>query len=632
LVCSVGSGVQLLDMHDTTISTFSTKEGLSDFIALSLFKDSKNRFWVSTEKGLNLLDFKKGTNTIFQISNGMPANGVYSILENKGRILAGTAKGLTTIDESEKTISGIKESSWRLQNYERSIGLPNLDFNANAAMITHSGQFWWGITPGVAILDEAALPKGSAQKPVQVTGLDILGKPQYFTEPEIIKGVDTIWNEVKDTFYLRNSFGETNTDKQKGIKWDSLSSTYIPMDLSLPYDRNNLRFHFGSFLPQNAVDYRYRYILDGVDKNWSSITDLPYSENYNNISPGYYSFRIAVRNGGGTWSEPSVYRFRIRPPWWLSWWAELIYLFVFAAALRFWVRYRSRRLLRENARLEQKVNQRTAELSQSLENLKQAQRQLVQSEKMASLGELTAGIAHEIQNPLNFVNNFSEVNTELLEDVNKTLDEGNISEAKEILHDVNSNMSKITFHGKRADAIVKGMLLHSRASNGQKVATDINALTDEYIRLSYHGLRAKDKSFNAKYSMNFDENIGKVMLVQQNIGRVLLNLFNNAFYSVTEKKKQIPEGFEPTVTVTTKRKNDSIEIRILDNGQGISQKVIDKIYQPFFTTKPAGQGTGLGLSLSYDIITKEHGGKIDVDTKENEFTEFIIELPAETAA
>jgi signal transduction histidine kinase len=192
-------------------------------------------------------------------------------------------------------------------------------------------------------------------------------------------------------------------------------------------------------------------------------------------------------------------------------------------------------------------------------------------------------------------------------------------------------MEKITYHGKRADAIVKGMLLHSRASNGQKVPTDINALTDEYLRLSYYGLRAKDKSFNAKYTMDFDENIGKVMLVQQNIGRVLLNLFNNAFYSVTEKKKQMPERFEPTVAVTTKRRDKTIEIRIRDNGQGISQKVIDKIYQPFFTTKPAGQGTGLGLSLSYDIVTKEHGGKIDVETKENEFTEFIIELPADLA-
>ena len=213
-----------------------------------------------------------------------------------------------------------------------------------------------------------------------------------------------------------------------------------------------------------------------------------------------------------------------------------------------------------------------------------------------------------------------------------------MAEVKSILKDIEMNMGKITLHGKRADAIVKGMLLHSRASSGQKIPTDINTLADEYLRLSYHGLRARDKSFNAQFVMDFDKNAGELMLVQQDIGRVLLNLFNNAFYSVTEKKKQLEkrgdqekEIYEPTVSVSTKRKKDFLEIRVRDNGQGIPKKVIDKIFQPFFTTKPAGQGTGLGLSLSYDIITKEHNGKIDVTTKENEYTEFIIELPVHTA-
>src|SRR5579863_36546 len=324
-------------------------------------------------------------------------------------------------------------------------------------------------------------------------------------------------------------------------------------------------------------------------------------------------------------------------PWWFSWWAELLYFLIFMGLLRLWVRQRFLRLLNENAWLEQKVAERTEALSQSLENLRQTQTHLIQAEKMASLGGLTAGIAHEIQNPLNFVNNFSEVNTELLEDVNKSLDKGNVSEVKSILKDIEMNMGKITFHGKRADAIVKGMLLHSRASSGQKILTDINMLADEYLRLSYHGLRARDKSFNAQFVMDFDEKTGELMLVQQDIGRVLLNLFNNAFYSVTEKKKQMEKAaaagdmtkeiYEPIVSVSTKRKKDSVEIRIRDNGQGIPKKVIDKIYQPFFTTKPAGQGTGLGLSLSYDIIAKDHNGKIDVTTKENEYTEFVIELP-----
>jgi signal transduction histidine kinase len=318
-------------------------------------------------------------------------------------------------------------------------------------------------------------------------------------------------------------------------------------------------------------------------------------------------------------------------PWWLSGGAMFIYFLAFYFLVRFWVRFQSRQLRNEKELIEQKLNERTIALTTSIDNLRQAQGQLIQAEKMASLGELTAGIAHEIQNPLNFVNNFSEVNSELIEDLRKALEKENMMEAKELLKDIELNMGKITFHGKRADTIVKGMLLHSRASSHQKIPTDVNVLADEYLRLSYHGLRAKDKTFNARFNLELDERIKEVLLVQQDIGRVLLNLFNNAFYAVTEKKKISGGDYEPTVSVTTKRKKDSIEIRIRDNGQGIPGKVLEKIYQPFFTTKPAGQGTGLGLSLSYDIIAKEHGGKIDVATIEGEFSEFIIELPAETA-
>ncbi|MEO6070977.1 MAG: ATP-binding protein, partial [Chitinophagaceae bacterium] len=248
-----------------------------------------------------------------------------------------------------------------------------------------------------------------------------------------------------------------------------------------------------------------------------------------------------------------------------------------------------------------------------------------QSEKMASLGELTAGVAHEIQNPLNFVNNFSEVNKELLAEMKDELDKGNIAEAKLIAREVISNEEKINQHGKRADAIVKGMLQHSQKSTGQKEPTNINALADEYLRLSYHGLRAKDKFFNADLKTDFDESIGNINVIPQEIGRVLLNLFNNAFYSVTEKEKQIGKGFHPMVSVTTKKINGKAEIIVKDNGNGIAEKILDKIYQPFFTTKPTGQGTGLGLSLSYDII-KAHGGSLNVNSKEGEFAEFVVQL------
>jgi signal transduction histidine kinase len=287
---------------------------------------------------------------------------------------------------------------------------------------------------------------------------------------------------------------------------------------------------------------------------------------------------------------------------------------------------KSELILEQNARLEQKVNERTMALTKSLDDLKSTQAQLIQSEKMASLGELTAGIAHEIQNPLNFVNNFSEVNNELIVEMVDEVHKGNTAEAKSIANDIKQNLEKIHHHGKRADAIVKGMLLHSRSSSGARKLTDINALADEYLRLAYHGLRAKDKTFNATIKTDFDATLGKINIVPQDIGRVLLNLYNNAFYAVNEKAKQQPSGYEPTISVTTRKINDSIELTVKDNGNGIPQKVIDKIFQPFFTTKPTGEGPGLGLSISYDII-KAHGGDVKVETKEGEGSEFIIQLP-----
>jgi signal transduction histidine kinase len=267
-------------------------------------------------------------------------------------------------------------------------------------------------------------------------------------------------------------------------------------------------------------------------------------------------------------------------------------------------------------------------------DLKTTQQQLIQSEKMASLGELTAGIAHEIQNPLNFVNNFSEINDELIKELQTEAEKGNLEDVKAIAKDIKENEEKINHHGKRADAIVKGMLQHSRSSSGQKEPTDINALCEEYVRLAYHGMRAKDKSFNAEVktyldsSLSADEaGIGKVNIMPQDIGRVILNLINNAFYAVDEKKRNTIDGYEPAVSVSTKKEKDKVEIKVKDNGNGIPQKVLDKIFQPFFTTKPTGQGTGLGLSLSYDIV-KAHGGELKVDTKEGEGSEFIIQLPA----
>jgi signal transduction histidine kinase len=298
-------------------------------------------------------------------------------------------------------------------------------------------------------------------------------------------------------------------------------------------------------------------------------------------------------------------------------------VFFLIAALLYW-----------NNKKKQKTNKI---LQQALIDLKATQGQLIQSEKMASLGELTAGIAHEIQNPLNFVNNFSEVNKELIAELRQEIKKGNLEGVDLISKDMEVNEEKINHHGKRADAIVKGMLQHSRASSGQKEPTDINALCDEYLRLSYHGLRAKDKSFNATFKTDFDASLPEINVVPQDIGRVILNLINNAFYAVSEKQKQNIQDYEPAVWVSTRRAGSpsgaggigaKIEISVKDNGPGIADHIKEKIFQPFFTTKPTGQGTGLGLSLSYDIV-KAHGGELTMKTKEDEGSKFIILLPVD---
>jgi len=287
----------------------------------------------------------------------------------------------------------------------------------------------------------------------------------------------------------------------------------------------------------------------------------------------------------------------------------------------------------EKERNQIKELEHAREIEKAYTKLKTTQNQLVQSEKMASLGELTAGVAHEIQNPLNFVNNFSDINSKLIDELRQELISGEIDEAISISEFIRENEKKIQHHGKRADAIVKGMLQHSRSTTGIKEPVDINVIAEEYLHLAYHGLRAKDKSFNVSMQTDFDTSIGKINAVPQEIGRVILNLINNAFYAVNERKKMNQPGYQPVVTICTKsvtfpdERPENIEIRIKDNGIGIPQHIMDKIFQPFFTTKPTGQGTGLGLSLSFDIVTKGHSGELKVESTEGEGSTFIIILP-----
>jgi len=396
--------------------------------------------------------------------------------------------------------------------------------------------------------------------------------------------------------------------------------------ISLTYKQDNFSFNFA------AIDYRdpdatkYYTLLENYDSIWRDAAGDK-SANYIAVPPGHYVFRVKAINIDGIESEKAI-QITITPPWWQTWWAYLIYsllLLVFIFLTHKFQQQRTIRIERQKAQVKELAQAK--EIEKAYTELKATQQQLIQSEKMASLGELTAGIAHEIQNPLNFVNNFSEVNNELIAELkmeNEKLKIGN-TVVNELLSNIYQNNDKISMHGKRADAIVKGMLQHSRTSSGQKELTDINSLCDEYARLAYHGLRAKDKSFNTEMKTDFDSSVGMINVVPQDIGRVILNLINNAFYAVGERQKAEGLGYKPLVIVSTKKLNDKVEIKVKDNGNGIPQKILDKIFQPFFTTKPTGQGTGLGLSLAYDIV-KTFGGEIKVETKKGEGASFIIEL------
>jgi signal transduction histidine kinase/ligand-binding sensor domain-containing protein len=430
---------------------------------------------------------------------------------------------------------------------------------------------------------------------------------------------------------------KNNVAPLMSIRKVSIDDTAYPLGKTNKIPPGNHRYIFEySILSFTAPEKnKIRFRLVGYDKNWIN-SKGDQKAFYTGLEPGKYRFEVLGSNNDGVWAtQPAVFEFEVAPMYYQTILFKGLIALLFVTGIWQFIRWRTQAARKLNLKLEQQVAQRTKELQTSLENLTATQKQLIQSEKMASLGELTAGIAHEIQNPLNFVNNFSEINKELLEELKaerlKPNEERNEQVENELINDVISNEEKIMHHGKRADSIVKGMLQHSRSSTGAKEPTDINALCDEYLRLAYHGLRAKDKSFNATFRTDFDESIGKINIVPQDMGRVILNLINNAFYAVDEKLKTErtmlnPKSYQPTVSISTKKTNERIEISVEDNGNGIPDTFKEKIFQPFFTTKPTGQGTGLGLSLSYDIV-KAHGGELRVETKEKEGTCFRILLP-----
>jgi len=613
----VGGATGVIDPGYKIIRYIKDVPALNEIYSKTLLADGKGNVWMGTGKGIYVVNSTADSITWISSREGLIGDNIISLNQYKDHVYAGTKKGLTIITSPFLS----PEKKWEFESFGAEQGIRKVTGSWESDAVTSGGRFLWG-DAGITTLSDGLRFIPSAE--THVTGINVFNLPQYFSNKPwtFLNEKDTLRENDPDTFYVRGQLpSNIALLKQTHIKFDSVSGFYnMPANLSLPYDKNYLQFHFAQVHGGDKDTIWYRYILEGADKNWSERTFSSASKNYFNLAPGNYTFKVTSLLNG-KWSKPAELSFMILPPWWRTWWAYSLFTLIFFVIIYAAAQYRSRKLKAANLALEEKINQRTAELKQSLQELRATQAQLIQSEKMASLGELTAGIAHEIQNPLNFVNNFSEVNNELIEEL-KSQKDGEI----ELLNDIYQNNEKIIFHGKRADAIVKGMLQHSRTSSGQKELTDINALADEYLRLAYHGLRAKDKSFNAKFETDLDKTIEKINVIPQDIGRVILNLINNAFYAVSEKKKQLNGTYEPTVTIKTKKQDGKIEISVKDNGNGISRKVLDKILQPFFTTKPTGQGTGLGLSLSYDIV-KAHGGDLKVETKEGEGAEFIVVLP-----
>jgi signal transduction histidine kinase/ligand-binding sensor domain-containing protein len=621
-----GAGIQRIDPTNNTRSQLTQNEGLVSNDISSLLLDADQNIWTATSKGVVLINSQKKELTTFTPNEGLAANDVYALIERKGKMYNGTSKGLTILEQLKQ--KNAKHPFWKVKTLGKKQGLDQIDFSENSFTFDKNGRLWAGVL-GTMLTVIDPIQEGINEKKTFITGLNILDKKQEFVDKILMQkgreNLEKTFKSAKDTLLFSKTKLENAEDN---MHWSAVEGPYnLAVDLVLPADKNYLNFNYNGLQYSNPDKLLYSYFLEGIDKQWSPISEKTTTENYRDLPPGDYNFKVCSKGFDGIWSKPAEFKFTIATPWWQTWWAYLFYFIVFGGFIRAYVLYRAKNLKRENTILEEKVALRTQQLTKSIEDLKATQSQLIQSEKMASLGELTAGIAHEIQNPLNFVNNFSEVSMELIEEMQTEIVKGDINEANLIANDIKNNLEKINYHGKRADSIVKGMLQHSRTGSLTKEPTDINKLADEYLRLAYHGLRAKDKSFNAELVTNFDPSIPKITILGQDVGRVFLNMFTNAFYATHQMQKQSDSTYKPTLTVTTNQNENYIEIIVKDNGIGIPDNIKDKILQPFFTTKPTGEGTGLGLSLSYDIIVKSHDGKIIIDSKEKEYTIFVIQIP-----
>jgi len=558
--------------------------------SMMMLEDRKGQFWVATASN-GLQRFNRDTGVIertYTVDDGLAHNAVWSVYEDvQGFLWLSTSNGLSRFDPETESFS----------SYSMSDGLPHNQFIEGSHFQSASGELFYGSPDGLVSFFPDQVKKNTIPPKVMLTDFRVAGA-------------------------------------SLGIGPDGpleVSIAYTK-SITLSHEQNDLTLEFVGIHSVAPLRTRYRYQLVGSDTEWIEAgTDRRAS--YPRLAPGDYSFRVNAMSGDGVWNETGAsIAITILPPWWRTWWAYTICGLIFIAGIVAVDRFQRRRLVaRERLRAEREkaraIESTNNELQRALEHLTETQDQLVHSQKMASLGALTAGIAHELKNPLNFVNNFAELNEDLAREARDAVVNGEAVDTA-LLDTLLENASKIKHHGVRADGIIRAMLDHARTQPGSRAPVDLNGLLDEYVNLAYHGMRARLPEFNATIERRYDDRVGMVEMVPQEIGRVFLNLLDNAFYAVNERQASAGDGYAPTVWVETKRVEDQVEVRIKDNGPGIPRDVRDRVFEPFFTTKPAGSGTGLGLSLSYDIVVKGHGGELTVGGEHGTGASFVLRLPA----
>jgi signal transduction histidine kinase len=569
---------------------------------------------------------------VWSESNGAPSNQLDRILWRDGVMWAGTPAGLFALEGNPPRVSA---SVTPLQ------GLP-ADNATSMAFSPATGTLWVGTNGGLCEVD----PQTPAVRRVVTRQDGLVDNEVWFLMSVAVSDEGTVYFGTAKGLALYAPQLDVPNVLEPRVCFRRI---FFTEDNS---GNNEIAIEYAALSYANEKRVRYRTRLVGYDRDWSSET-ADFKTRYTNLGaflfPKTYTFEVSACNSDGVWTAtPLRHTFEVQPAWWIRWWSMLSQAVLLVAGVLVTNEYRTRALARRNRELEAVVDARTKEVRAQAQTLQEqnveleeknaqiirTQQQLIVQEKLASLGQLTAGIAHEIRNPLNFVNNFAQLSDDLIEELREDiakhrekLPADTVDNIEAILSDLGQNLTRINEHGKRADGIVQGMLMHSRGQKGERGATKINALLDESAALAYHGLRAGDPTMNVVFEKHYDETAGEISAIPEDLGRVFLNVVNNACYAVNQRRAKSPAGYVPTISLSTKNLGGEVEIRIRDNGTGMPEAVRDKVFNPFFTTKPTGQGTGLGMSLSYDIVVQAHKGTIRVESEEGSFTEFIIVLP-----